>query len=351
MFEQRGKRVLAWGDIMVKYPDVLRDMPPRLIPVAWEYEAQPDPEYKKWLEPLVARKLPHFVQTGVANWRELAPDFTMTFDNIDTFTAAGRKSNALGLINSVWTDPAQSLLRMSFSAIAYGAIAPWQSVPVDRKSFFREYAQSMYPGPAAPEVAAALEGLHGAEQELQKALGQRTINEIWSDPFSAASLKRSTEHREPLRRARLMAEGAQEHLYRALALKADRTLLSSLLLGARLIDYAAFKYLNALEIAERWKELSQGVKSEEFWNQLASEVVYQSHGRLADMMDAISELKRAFREAWLAEYTPYRLDAALGWFDGEFEYWRRLAANFRVFNDTYREGSPFPPLESITRAR
>ena len=92
LFEQHGKRVMVWGDIMVKYPEIVAQLPPGMIAVAWSYEATPDPEYKKWLVPLVQRTFPTLVATGVNNWVEISPDFDTAFENIDTFLAAGGKS-------------------------------------------------------------------------------------------------------------------------------------------------------------------------------------------------------------------------------------------------------------------
>ena len=51
-FQQHGKKVMAWGDIMVKYPGILSQLPKGLIVVAWWYDPAPDPEYKHWLQPL-----------------------------------------------------------------------------------------------------------------------------------------------------------------------------------------------------------------------------------------------------------------------------------------------------------
>jgi len=347
LFEQRGRRVMAWGDIMVKYPEIVSELPSGMIAVAWYYDPEPDREYKQWLEPLVARRVPHIVQTAVSCWSEIAPDFPKTFDNIDTFVAAGRRSNALGLINTVWTDDAQVLIRMSWPGIAYGAVAPWQSTPVDQAQFFSDYAHLMYPVAVAPEVASALDKLARAEVQLQKVLGQATMVRLWDDPFAAASLKRSAEHSEDLRQTRLLAEEAQENLRRALALGGDPTTLNSLLLGASLLDYTGLKFLNTLEMADRWRNLSPRLTSEQLWYEWESEVVYQSHGRLADLMDAITELREVYRSAWLAEYTPYRLASALGRWDAEYEYWRKMQAKLRSFTDSFHEGDPLPPLDSF----
>ena len=216
LFEQRGKRVMAWGDIMVKYPDIVAQLPPGIIAVAWCYDPTPDPEYKRWLGPLIAKNIPHVVATGVNNWVEISPDFNTAFENIDTFLAAGRKSGALGLMNTLWTDSGQNLLRQCWPGLAYGAVAPWQATPVDRAKFFSEYARQMY-GPAiAPEVAQALEDLTQSESALQKIVGGSATQAMWADPFIPVLLKTARKQREDLRKTRLLAEDAEEHLDRAL---------------------------------------------------------------------------------------------------------------------------------------
>ena len=42
LFQQRGKQVMAWADIMVRYPDIVAELPPGLIAVAWYYSADPE---------------------------------------------------------------------------------------------------------------------------------------------------------------------------------------------------------------------------------------------------------------------------------------------------------------------
>lgn len=345
LFREHGKTVMAWADVMVKYPATIDRLPPGLIPVAWAYEAQPD--IKKWLDPLVAKHLPHFIQSGVANWEQIALNFDMTFANIDNFLAAGRRSGALGMINSVWTDSAQCFLRLTWPAMAYGAAAPWQSSPMDRDGFFGQYTALMYPADSAAEVAAALENLNQSEVAIEKVLGESSIHEMWSDPFSPANLKRTAAHQEDFRQARLLAEKAQAHVYRAMRDSGDSATLETFLVAARMLDFAGYKFLNGLEVAERWRSFGP-YNSDRYWNEIESEVVYQSHGRLADMMDAASQIASSFRSAWLAEYTPYRLGAAVGRWDNEYSYWLRLQNRFRSVTSGLKEGSSLPSLESVT---
>ncbi|HET7101752.1 MAG TPA: family 20 glycosylhydrolase, partial [Terriglobia bacterium] len=176
LFEQRGTHVMAWADIMVKYPEIVSQLPAGLIAVPWQYKWAPkDPEYQHFLKPLAAEKVPHIIATGVTGWNQAAPDFDTTFQNIDTFLAAGRKSHAIGLMNTIWTDDAQELIRMTWPGIAYGAAASWQTAAMDKTTFFSDYARVMYSPAVATDVAAALDELRKSETALQKVLGTETM--------------------------------------------------------------------------------------------------------------------------------------------------------------------------------
>ncbi|PYV24741.1 MAG: hypothetical protein DMG27_12100, partial [Acidobacteria bacterium] len=133
--------------------------------------------------------------------------------------------------------------------MAYGAVAAWQSEPVDRKEFFREYAFQMYPAQAAADAAVALEKLSSAEYLALDALdvgdATDTIDRLWGDPLSPARLRSAEANREKLRQVRLLAEDAEEHLQRALEITHDTYSLQSLLVDARMLDYTAMRYIYA----------------------------------------------------------------------------------------------------------
>jgi hexosaminidase len=343
LFERHGKHVLAWGDIMVKFPGIIPELSPGLIAVAWWYDPYPDPTYLRWLEPLVQYHVSHMIATGVNSWSEVVPDFKLTFDNIDTFMAAGRKSGALGLINTLWPDDRQLLMRMSWPGLAYGAAAGWQTAPVNRRSFFSDYAALMYTDSA--DVATALHNVAQAETDLQKVLGQDTMVRLWGNPFSSATLKKCAQYRHDLQEARLLAEDAQAHLHHALAANHDPLTLSSLSFGAHLLDYAGMKYLYALQISEAWQALGNHPTPEH----LGNDFIATLQDRLYDLMDMITGLKPIYQRQWLAEYRPYRLDTALEWWDAEARYWHHIEVRFEAFTTNYHGGQQLPALSSLTQ--
>jgi len=149
-----------------------------------------------------------------------------------------------------------------------------------------------------------------------------------------------------------LAEDAEEHLDRALSGGGDPATLGSLLFGSRLLDYAGQKFQTAPELEVVWRKLGpRRPKGDLWWNEWDSQVIYQDHSRLVDLMDAISELRGAYRSEWLEEYTPYRLPSALGRWDAEYEYWRQLQARLHAFSDASHEGDTLPPLESFGLAK
>jgi len=343
--QAQGKRPMIWADILTRYPEVIPELKGGTIAVPWVYG--PEKDYTRHVAPFAASKVPTFIATAVTNWEDITPKFTRTFDNVDQFLAAGRKYGGLGMLHTGWTDDAHVLYRPSFAAVAYGVIAPWQAAPIDRASFYSDYAKLMYPRDAAAHVAAALDALQKSDDLLFEGLGGRTRYQMWLDPLDPKRLKFFAAHREQLREGRIRAEEAQEHLLQAIAKGGDRATLDGLLLGARTLDYAGMKPLFALQIAdyvERCRVEKDAASVRLF---MRIETVDKDHSLLADLADAAMELKEEFSRNWLNEYTRYRLGSALGRWDMEYQYWRKLQSNIELFARAYRQGEPVPALESF----
>ena len=351
LLQQDGKRVLFWADVASganlfdRYPKLISDLPRGVVPVPWHYHAEKD--FTPMLAPFRKANIPEIIGTGIWGWQSITPDFELTFTNIDGFLRDGKKNGTLGIVNTNWGDDAEVLYRMTLPGIAYGAIASWQDKPVDRERFFENYCSRLYDSRTAPEAADALHSLSKAQQSIQAALGSDNMLRLWDEPFAGGSVERYRSHVEDLRRARLDAEEAQDHLYAAMEASHDSYSLPSLLLGARLIDYAGMKFLYAVEIADVLTKVNSSSAREDvsFW--LGTQAADRNHGRMGDLMDTITELRDIYRTMWLVEYTPYRLGSVLGRFDAEFEYWRKLQARTWEAERTYKPGSAVPSLEVL----
>ncbi len=351
LFQQHGKHVMAFSDIMSDRPEMIPNLPRDLIAVPWHFTSE-DPEYKHQLAPLTTNHIPHFVQPGLMSWAQVAPDYDTTFENIDTFLAAGRKSHALGMINSVWSDNGQILYRMCLPGMAYGAAAAWQSQRIDHADFFSEYSQIMYPETVAADVALALRSMNSSELNLQKVLGQQTMSAYWEDPFFPAYRNALSGHEADLRQERLDAEAAETSLLKALSNGGDPETLDCLLVVSQMLDYAGERFQTPLDLADLWSRLGQKRPDpNRWWEDWESMVTYQSHSRLVDLMDAITELRPLYRKEWLMEYSGYRLDSTLGRFDHEYQYWRGIQEKLLEFSDSTKAGDTLPPLDQLVEER
>jgi hypothetical protein len=349
--KSHGKRVGFFADIdqgastLSKHPELLKDIPAGAIAYPWIYEVRTN--YGPFVEPLATRGIPTVVTPGVWGWNELFPDYHRSFFNINELTATGRKYGTLGILNTTWTDSRQTIYRLVYPGIAFGAAASWQPEPVNTNSFFRDYCAVMYPAAVAAEIAPALEELSTVEEIFERVLGSSTQSAFWADPLAPGHLKKLQVGEGEARRARLLAESAQERVQRAIRISSDPT-LKSLLLAARLFDYLGMKSLYAVEWAEYFRQLKENPKKELVQLYIGNQMNSTTYGMLTDLREMISDLREDYREAWLEEATPFRLQSALYRWDAEWDYWTAMQKLLvqQVFQG-WKEGEPFPPLESI----
>jgi hexosaminidase len=351
ILQQRGKQVLFWADLnsgaelFNRYPDLLSLLPKNVIAVPWYYDA--DLDFNRMVEPFAKTRIPQVIGTGIWAWDELTPNFGVTFDNVNGFLEAGRKHGVIGLIATNWADSAQVLYRTTMPGIACSAVAAWQPGPIQRDTFFENYATVLYPPAAAADVAAALKALTAAQLKLMVALGRETAFRIWDDPFALAVLDRVGKHIDELHDCRLLAEEAQECLDRALEVAPNAVGLSSLRLAAHMLDYAGMKYIYAADVAGFFPRMGDHPTAEDVEFYLGRQASSRNHSRFSDLMDTISGMREDYRLAWEAEYLPYREQSALGRWDAEYEYWRRLQARFWEFMAQFKDHDPLPPLQSF----
>jgi hypothetical protein len=347
LIRRHNKTLVVWSDMFAQYPNLIAQIPAGTIVVPWGYDRT---VYEPYWKPFADSPLPRFVATGVSVWDQVAPNFDRSFDNIDAFLSVGRQHGVSGIINTIWTDDIAVLIRPSFPGLAYGAVASWQTAPVNRTAFFSEYARLVYGKSAAAEVALGLAAVDRAEVELARAVGgewEETSPPFWDDPLTPAHLARAATQREHFRQIRLLAEDAQEHLALALQRGGNPSTLSDLLLEARMLDYAGMKNVYAAEMAGYWQKLGAHPDPEMlifYFGEASS----HDHSRIEDLMDYSGDLQQAYRAAWLDSYTSYRLGTVMGKWNAEFQYWWKLQRRFRDFESAFHRGDALPPLESFS---
>jgi hypothetical protein len=344
LVRKNGKVPMAWADMMEKFPRMIPQLPKGLIAVPWHYDPQTDAEYHKFLAPFQAAGVPMMVLSAVMNWHWVTPNYTKSFEVDSRLLAAGLQYGAMGFVNSEWTDNTNAaLMRMARPALAHGAILGWQGAPPD--DFLAKYAAVVYPEAVSAKIARAVDLLDRSERLLEQAHGT-TVDALWGNPFSDSRLARTREHIKELHESRRDAEDAEELFESAASVVADGPTIRAWLVGSHLLNYISLKYIYADQISGFWRELGEHPSKHDVTTLIALETADQYHSRAADMMDAVGRLHDEYRDAWIEEYTPYRLTVGLEKFDTEYQFWWRFQRRVQALASAYREGNSFPPLES-----
>jgi hypothetical protein len=147
-----------------------------------------------------------------------------------------------------------------------------------------------------------------------------------------------------LRAARLHAEAAEEEL---LAIPQRNDEAGSLLLGARMIDLAAMKYLYAIEIAANFDALPAHPSPDDVQYLLQREGAARNHSRVGDVIDLTGDLALQYHDEWLKEYKPYRLSTAMARWQAEQIYWLNLQQKIWYVARNFKEGDPRPLLSDV----
>ncbi len=321
--QEYGKTVMVWTDITKDHPDIMKEFPKEIIPVIWEYSSSAS-EFPRWLKPVKEEKLPFFVQSAVDNWGNVYSGANMSYGNIEVCLKICRDEKALGYITSVWTDAVQPQLRNTWLFMAYGAIGAWQKNPMDRKEFLDSYCKMMYPG-VSEQMKQGFTKMAESEAFLAKCVGGHTILEMFTNPFSAHFLKNTNTHYADFKNARASAESAFEYFAEALQAKTkDSSFIKSMVHNSRMEHYVASRFIWAKTLVDRWNWSYDSVMRGKKDYIMYYDANYSTHGLTVDMMDWCTELKEEYRQAWLAEYMPYRLGTMLGRFDTEYALWRDI---------------------------
>jgi hypothetical protein len=340
MAAAKGKRVMIWGDILLQHPEVIPRVPPGTVAIPWRYSDESN--YDRFVAPLAAAKVKSLLGSGVWNYYDAVPDFDHTLRNVDGLIKSARKFGSSGILHTEWTDDGQVLMRMADPAVAYGPVACWHEEVMSRSAYYDRYSRLIHPREHAA-VSRILATISEAQSALESAVGTRTFQTLWVNPLEKRPLERARQHREAISGARVKAEAVQADLLEILKAGGD-PFYESLLYGARLLDYIALRQLYALELDDFRQALVKDPKRATYRLLLGIESSDHTHSRLFDLMDAAGELKAQLRELWLRDYVPYRLETAIGRWQGEFQRWQNLQEKLANGWHGYADGDPVPSL-------
>ncbi len=122
--------MMFWGDIILHYPELVKELPADVIALNWGYEAAHPFEREAAI--FAASRIPFYVCPGTSTWMTLIGRHDNAFANLRRAAKAGRKHGAMGYLNTDWGDGGHPQpLAVSYLPYLLGAAASWHSTPRD----------------------------------------------------------------------------------------------------------------------------------------------------------------------------------------------------------------------------
>ena len=122
--DKYGRNTMFWGDIILKHPELIPELPKDMIALVWGYSATYpfDLNCKKFRE----AGCPFYVCPGTSTWRSLVGRNQNAFDNLKNAAMNGLKYGAMGFLNTDWGDEGHwQPLSVSYPAYLFGAAVSW----------------------------------------------------------------------------------------------------------------------------------------------------------------------------------------------------------------------------------
>jgi hypothetical protein len=347
------RRLLFWGDVAMNDPALVPKLPKDMVAVAWHYE--PEPSFAKWLDPYTNAGMETWVAPGVNNWNRVYPDNNIALPNIQGFVAAGQKAGSRGMLNTIWNDDGEGLFAEDWYGVLFGAAAGWQSGSSDIGEFQKNYGK-VFHGDATGDLDHAQMVLMQVHQLFEKAGVEDARDSLfWLDPWSAEGQATAAKLKPVLVEVRTDAERALTLIAQARQVRDLREpeAVDAMELGARRMDFIAFKFQTGGDIAETYQRLYQNQNDAETRKHMSRDLwnLSGANGRCQDLRDGYGYIRDLFSAVWLKENRPFWLDNVTAQYDVAMQLWIARADKLRVARDQWQASHTLPSPESLGMGR
>lgn len=292
---QRGRRLQFWGDVLVRHPELMREVPRDAVVLDWGYEQ--DHPFARECRLLAEAGLQYYVCPGTSAWNSVGGRWGNARANIRSAAREGLAAGAAGFLLADWGDNGHwQQLPVSLPAYVHAAAAAWNPGSEQGLDLERFLSRQVFRDPSGGAARALLALGEAGEASVE------SIARLPNATILAVLLLLPLQHchRESLPKFRgYDFEPERERIARALRSlsaarpQADARLVEELEFTARLLEHAvrlgrerfATPNLEVGEIPSRTRKA------------LAAE---------------LGELSGRYRELWLARSRPGGLEDSVG---------------------------------------
>ncbi len=192
MVKAHGKRVMMWGDILVKYPELLDRLPKDIVLLNWEYGSAVTDKQSALFG---SKANPWYNCPGVWGWSKFINTVDSGCGNIRKMVDYGRKHGAVGILNTDWGDYGHvNPLAGSFHGFVYGAALSWNVSAPDDPQFDRMVSMLELSDPTgrAAGLLRELGGLHARWRVMLEGIDSSSARRL-PDSFLVKTCRRAPE--------------------------------------------------------------------------------------------------------------------------------------------------------------
>jgi len=120
----RGRTMQFWGDIIMKHPELVPDLPADVVALEWGYEF--DHPFAAECAKFAKAGIPFYVCPGTSSWTSIIGRTENMQGNVLSAAVNGARHGAMGFLNTDWGDQGHwQYLPVSYPGFAYGAAVSW----------------------------------------------------------------------------------------------------------------------------------------------------------------------------------------------------------------------------------
>lgn len=308
--KKNNKKVLMYGDIILRHPEILEELPKDIVIVDWHY--RPSDDYPSTG---IFREAGHkyFVSPSVWNFRATFPAYLSALPNIKYLTEEGIQDGASGMINSNWGDyGAETFKELVLFGYAYSAQCSWNIDKTDVYDFSKKFFFNFF-GVDDEKALNVYRSLSDYSIQIQ-------WNEIWRHPALDEFRSRSWSPYIPaagkivsMNWTLPQIEKDLSHLKKVVLNNEDHLDILQFLID---VNYY-FILKNETMFMMRDKRKGYNIESDSLTSIINKNI------------QTLKKLKDRFSELWKDYYKPANLNMIDDKFDRLISYWNEIKADLK----------------------
>lgn len=217
--KENGRQVLFWGDIILKHPEYLSELPDDVICLNWGYHASVEEDATRMI---AESGVPQYVCPSTTGWNRMINWLDNSSENIRKIVSYARKYHAYGILNTDWGDHGHvNLLGSSMPMVVYGAALSWNPDGLESDELADPIISRSYYGEENAEILDLLRRISRQQPanwsyinfHLERDYANKDVVEPFFDVMKNLDVKEiyeAVEHLQELRKE-LLEKGTKLH--------------------------------------------------------------------------------------------------------------------------------------------